>query len=106
MRILNFNGARDEYEVLYMGLLATSRGFEAPIETRLHSRLLDKFEAIGVPTDDAFTLMPDGGRVTLEEVEYQLMEDCLKQVKWKASGTRRANKAMDFFYEADSDTPK
>jgi hypothetical protein len=105
MRYLYFDGekATQIYEVLYDGLLNTTRGLEAPSETRVMSRILDKMESIGLSTErggiKTFTLACES-RVTLEDAEYQLMGEALKAVRWSSKAARIVTAALDLFSEA------
>ena len=106
MRVIRFKGpqATQMYEILYDGLLNTTRGFEAPSETRVHGRILDKMESIGIPTERGgvatFTLAPPDGEVVVEDAEYQLMAESLKAVRWLARAARVATAAMELFANA------
>lgn len=102
MRILHFVDSAI-YEILYDGLLNTTKPLEAPSETRVIGRILDKLEQIGKPAERGgvatFTLgSPDF--IELEDVEYRLMEECLKSVRWTARAARVVTKAMEFFNDA------
>lgn len=102
MKILNFSGenAAQRYEVLYDGLVHSTRGFEAPSETRIVSHILDKMETIGKPAERGgirtFTLN-GGGEVRLEDVEYQLLGEALKGARWTARAARMVTDTLDFF---------
>lgn len=112
MRVLDFTGeeAAQRYEILYDGLLGTNRGFEAPSETRVVSHILDKMEAIGIPAQrggvKTFSLNGGDKKVMLEDAEYQLMAEAIKQVKWTARAAKSVTGAMDFFAAAPNDTTK
>ena len=107
MRTLNFQGSdsAEIFEILYQRLVNSTRGFEAPTETRVLSHILDKLEAIGTPVEQGgvatFTLNGfEMGSVKLEEAEFKLMAEALREVKWTAKAARKVTRAMDFFYEA------
>src|SRR2546428_9303004 len=120
MRVLDFTqpGMGESYEILYDGLTGSSRGFEAPSETRIVSRILDKLEEIGLPTErggvKTFALVDGGGTVRLEDAEYSLMGEAIRSVKWTARAARKATSAMEWFAsapepvkeKAKDDTPK
>lgn len=113
MKRLIFSGpeAKERYNILYEGITGTTRGFQAPSETRVIGRVLDKMEAIGTPTEVttpngtimAFTLGGDG-TVDLEDAEFGLMNECLQAVRWSSKGARRATNAIDWFLSASEPT--
>lgn len=111
MKVLDFTRTENAqvYEILYDGLLNSTRGFEAPSETRVLSHIQDKFERIGLTAErggvKTFTLAPPSGMVTLEEVEYQLMAEALKAVRWTSKAAKAATMALDFFTNAPSEAP-
>lgn len=113
MRELDFTGddAKERYEITYEGLVGTNRGFEAPSETRVIGKILDKLEAIGTPSPTAsgvltFTLNDGGGKVYLEEEEFKLAGECIRLTKWKAQISRKATAAVEWFMGIPKMEPK
>ncbi len=121
MKELKFAGddAQDHFEIVYDGLLQTPRGFAAPTETRVVSSILDKLEEIAKPEEisgpggrslktfrlnelDALT----GASVLLENAEYSLLTEALKEVKWLAGAAKKATAAMDWLEGATDWKPK
>jgi hypothetical protein len=93
------------YELLYDGLLLTNRTLKAPVEPRVHSRILDKMEAVGEATERggmvSFTLNPSlEAKVTLDDAEYKLMGECLQEVPWSARASRLVTRGLDLFEAA------
>lgn len=116
MKRLDFTGseAKERYEILYEGVTGTTRGFQAPSETRVVGKILDKLEAIGTPTETpvptggsvkSFALRENGGAVDLEDAEFNLMNECVQAVKWNTRGARRATAAVEWF-QAATEPPK
>lgn len=107
MRILDFSveDGSEFYEILYDGIVNSEVGLKAPSETRVIGRVLDKFEAAGVPDIRGgvatFSLMA-GGLVTLEDAEYELATKALSHVNWLAKVARRVNVALDWMTAAPS----
>lgn len=105
MKVLDFTGpeAKERYDLLYEGLIGTPRGLEAPSETRVIGKILDKLEAIGVSEKKngaATFVLNGGGEVELEDAEHKLMSDCLSEVRWRTAGARKATSAMEWFNAA------
>ena len=106
MRMLDFtveNGA-EMYEALYSGLVGSTRGYEAPSETRVLSKVLDAMEAVGVSStvegNATFVLKEGGGVVLLEDAEYTLMDSAISSTKWRATAVRKVTKAVEWFKAA------
>lgn len=103
MKKLDFQD-RPEYffEIVYDGIIGTSRGFAAPNETRLIGNVLNKLDAISAE-DTAIGGLPrrklksGGGAVLLEQGEYNLVKEALATVKWNATASRRATEVVDWF---------
>ncbi len=111
MRRLDFSGADGPkwYSLLMDGLMGSNRGFKAPSETRVLSRILDKLEAIGTEglRSGASTFgLPDGPTtrppVDLKEAEYALVKEALESVPWRPVAVREATAMMEWFEEAQS----
>ncbi len=108
MRRLDFTGpeAKERFDILYSGLVETPRGLEAPTETRVIGKILDKLEAVGQSYQATkegpvtYVLSSGGGIVDLEDAEFALMAECLKAVKWLSRGARKATDAVDWFLQA------
>lgn len=106
MRSLIFKSTEEGnnfYTAIYYGLLAfntQSRQFSAQ-ERRVHVKILDKFESIGVPPNEInkpYTLILLGGRVDLEEIEFQLMKDLIvNHVSWSPNTSRLICNMEDWF---------
>jgi hypothetical protein len=114
MRYLDFSGSEGvtRYEYLYGGLVGTGRGFEAPTETRILGKILDKLEAIGTPVkegaDAAYKRKAEEGielAVALEEAEYELAKDCYAKTQWRAATARAATAILDWFHAAPNTPP-
>jgi len=108
MKKLDFTGpeAARTFDLIYDGILGTSRGFTAPSETRVIGSALSKLEAIGhavkrgdIPT---YGLNPKGGVVLLEEAEFNLAREALTQARFTPFVAREATHAVDWFDAAPS----
>jgi len=101
------SGAKERYEIIYDGITGTTRGFEAPGETRVIGKVLDKLESIGKTGEredgrKSFILNGYGaGIVDLEEAEFQLAIQCLNAVRWTVQGARKATDAVEWFLKAE-----
>lgn len=94
----------ENYEILYQGMQGSMRPINK-LETRIVSRILDKFEAFGIPTDDgngAKFALSKSGTVELEDSEYKLMSEILDSVSWNVKYSRRAAQGLDWFENASS----
>lgn len=110
MRKLDFTdeGAEERFNILYDGLMASSRGYQAPGETRVIGVVLDKMEKLGVPTKDGERATfrwnkgtdPTTRTVLMEDAEHKLMEESLDSVKWNTVGARKATTAIQWFKDA------
>ncbi len=89
------------FEMMYEGLLATPRGFTAPSETRIMSKVLEKMEAIGhqETVNNAPTYRMNGDIVSpdleLTDEEYSLTYESLKAVKWMGVAVRGVTDLFD-----------
>lgn len=113
MKRLNFavDGGKERYEILYGGVIGTTRGFQAPSETRVIGKVLDKLEAVGKSSE---TVGQNGATiksfilndqlpevvVDLENAEFDLMLECLQAVRWTTSAARKATAAIEWFQTA------
>lgn len=106
MKKLDFTGEEADvrFEIVYDGFLTTPRGFSAPSETRVVSKILDKLEALAHADRrgnlSTFSLDEQGGVALLEEEEFNLLKDSLAQVKWTAAGSRKATEVLDWLAAA------
>jgi hypothetical protein len=112
MRYLEFNKENevscDMYEIIYDGILASNKPITWDAETRVVEHLLDALEELGVPTIrgvSATFALSKSGTVVIEDVEYMLMLDILKEVRWKTGISRTVNKTVAFLRDAPSNPP-
>lgn len=117
MKRLNFAvDGKERYEILYGGVIGTTRGFQAPSETRVIGKVLDKLEAIGKASE---TVGQNGATVKsfilnellaevvvdLEDAEFSLMLECLQAVRWTTNAARKATAAIEWF-QSSTEPPK
>jgi hypothetical protein len=91
--------SKDNYSILYQGLIATFRPVTTP-ETRVINRILDKLEVLGKPEmegNGAIIALSKSGTVEFEDVEYNLFNECLQMVKWSTKSSRKVERAVDWF---------
>ena len=79
----------DNFEVVYEGLLNTNRGFDAPSETRIVGKILEKLEDIAEQVNIAlegqrpvysYRLADGKGRTCmLSDEEYKLLLDAVRR---------------------------
>lgn len=113
MKRLDFSGVegKERFEILYGGVTGTTRGFQAPSETRVIGKVLDKLESIAKPTETlglggktikSFALDETLSDLTidLEDAEFGLMKECVEAVQWSAAGARKATTVVDWFLTA------
>lgn len=114
MRYIDFSGENGKvfFEALYDGLIGTARGFEAPQETRVLGKVLDKMEAIAHSTKRGelatFSRNEENGTslvVALEEAEFDLFKAALTHTRWMVRAARDATKAVDWFHAAPTLEP-
>lgn len=101
MKRLDFPTATDEldlYNLAYIGLNNPEARL-TPAELRTHGKILDKFEAAGVPDPDGKRgyLTPKGKTVTviLEDAELALVKRLCESMAWLASASRKVVKLLD-----------
>jgi len=97
---------KELYQLIYDSGSNTPHGFTKP-ETRIFGRVLTKLENIGhvsgrTTQSKSFDLGDDGGIVSLEDTEFDLLMTALNEVAWQARYTRKA----DSLYEWLTNTPK
>ncbi len=76
-------------------------------ERRLHGKILDRFEAIGVfaPGNADRVLRADGGEVILEDAEHALVVRLYAEFPWKHSISRDVNATEDWLKGAPEYEP-
>lgn len=86
----------EEFKMVYEGLAGSPRGY-SETELRVINRVQDKLEGIGIPVEGeenraTFALLPDGGKLELEDAEFKLLMDALRKVRWMFKAARSAEK--------------
>lgn len=103
MRTLHF--AADEvsakrFDMIYEGFTFTGRAFKGS-DLRLCAKIFDKLETLGEASEEKngitiYKFAGKAGKVSLEEVEYNLLKTSLDEVSWNAAGARKAAPTMDW----------
>lgn len=98
---------KDKFEVVYNGLLNSQRGFDAPSETRMVTKILDKMEKNAEAFDDGGTKsyrVPEGKTVTVElpDEEYKLLTEAIKAVKWTARVARKVSDVVEWLDKVEA----
>jgi hypothetical protein len=101
----------DHFETVYAGLLNSQRGFEAPSETRIVVRILDKLEekaeqfteGEGSNKITSYRLKDGKGMtVTLTDEEYKLLLEAVKAVKWTGRVVRKVTSTLEWLEAIES----
>lgn len=116
MRYLYFDeqatkNPKENYEMLYDGIINSPRGYEGPAENRTIGRVLDKLEAIGKPArrnnQDVFDLGENLlGVISLEDAEFDLVMATMKAIRWTGAFSRKATAMFDWLNAAPSEQRK
>ena len=105
MRSLAFTAER--FEIIYEGLLNSQRGFDAPSETRIVGKILEKLEdeATQELVGGVTTYRLKNGKgavVNLSDEEYKLLVSAVKAVKWTARIATKATDAIEWLEGVES----
>lgn len=101
------------FDVAQQGMHMTRRPLTGQ-ETRVLSRIMDKFEAIATVVDGldpsgkkitTFKMVEAGGLVPLEDAEYNLLVDILEQTPWLSGSAKRIAGALDLISQAPTTPP-
>lgn len=109
MRVLNFPDVKT-YEIMYEGLV--SQGTKGA-ETRTLSKVLTKFEDVGVKKTDPQSgkesllyTQADSTPIELEDAEYELVKKLLNEVEWSGIGARTAGQMLDWLESIVASRPQ
>lgn len=118
MRVLQFEGTeegRTRFELLFQGFL--SGGSRTPGESkgievvRREARILDKFEAIsdgppegavlpaGLTAAMSRSLKEEGGSITLDSVEYDLLRRYVEGCNWMPGVSKKVVEVVDWLID-------
>lgn len=102
------------FDMLMQGIHLTRRSFTGP-ETRVVAKILDKVEAIATSTDalddngkrtTTFKMKPEGGMISLEDAEFNLVKEAVDQTPWNARGARKVVLLFDILDKAPNKEPE
>lgn len=109
MRYLEFDPERneDEYGIIVTGVARSRKPFSVD-EILSLSNIFKKFETIGqrrMESNGAVYELKQKGTVALEDAEYNLVHEALKQTPWSPSHVHEVAKGLQLFLDAPKHEP-
>lgn len=101
MRTLQFSETdKEKYDLIYEAFAMTERPMRGA-DLRVCAKVFDKLETLGKYSDsklnrNLFVFNDIAGFIKLEEPEYNLLVDSLKNVTWNSVGARKASPIIDW----------
>jgi hypothetical protein len=86
--------------VLYSGFLSSEKPLQDLASLRTASKLVDKLEKLANKDDNGWVLKDGTQTLKLEDSEYTLLSDIMRNAKWRPQFAREALRAVEFLEAA------